>query len=60
MVKGYPANWSGAVARNIASSAEGGLGRWSDEEIKRAITQGSPRMGARCSRRLSCAGRMLR
>lgn len=45
MVKGYPADWAGAVARNITSSPVAGLGAWSDEEIKRAIAQGISRDG---------------
>ncbi|MEP7329064.1 MAG: c-type cytochrome [Betaproteobacteria bacterium] len=44
-VKGYPAAWPGAAARNITSSPEAGLGRWTDEEIKRAITKGVSRDG---------------
>jgi mono/diheme cytochrome c family protein len=45
MVKGYPADWQGAVARNITSHRGAGLGGWTDEEIKRAITQGVSRDG---------------
>ena len=45
MVKGYPFDWPGAVARNITSSPVAGLGQWSDDEIKRAITQGISRDG---------------
>ncbi len=45
MVKGYPADWPGSVARNITSSPAAGLGQWSDQEIKRAITQGVSRDG---------------
>ena len=44
-VKGLPESWTGAVSRNITSHAEQGLGRWSDAEIKRAITQGVSRDG---------------
>lgn len=44
-VKGLPESWKGAVSRNITSHAEQGLGRWSDAEIKRAITQGVGRDG---------------
>ncbi len=40
MVKGYPADWPGAVSRNITSNSDVGLGRWTDDEVKRAITQG--------------------
>ena len=44
-VKGFPASWSGATAANITSHPDKGLGKWSDEEIKRAITQGISRDG---------------
>jgi hypothetical protein len=37
-VQGFPASWSGATAANITSHPDKGLGEWSDEEIKRAIT----------------------
>lgn len=45
LVKGYPANWSGSISRNITSHPEAGIGRWTDAEIKRAITQGISRDG---------------
>lgn len=45
LVKGYPAAWSGSVSRNITSHPEAGLGRWTNAEIKRAITQGIARDG---------------
>jgi mono/diheme cytochrome c family protein len=45
MVKGYPQDWRGAVAANVTSSPLAGLGKWSDAEIKRAITQGVSRDG---------------
>jgi len=44
-VQGFPASWPGATAPNITSHPEKGLGRWSDAEIKRAITQGVARDG---------------
>ena len=44
-VKGFPADWPGATAPNITSHPEKGLGRWSDAEIKRGITQGVSRDG---------------
>ena len=44
-VKGLPERWQGAVSRNITSHPEQGLGKWSDAEIKRAITQGVGRDG---------------
>jgi hypothetical protein len=34
-----------AVAANISSHPDAGLGRWTDDEIKRAITQGISRDG---------------
>lgn len=45
LVKGYPAAWPGSVSRNITSHPEAGLGRWTDAEIKRAITLGVARDG---------------
>jgi len=45
LVKGYPADWRGSVSRNITSHPEAGLGRWTDAQIKRAITQGISRDG---------------
>jgi mono/diheme cytochrome c family protein len=44
-VKGLPESWKGAVSRNITPHPEQGLGRWTDAEIKRAITQGIGRDG---------------
>ena len=44
-VKGYPEQWKGAVSRNITSHPQAGLGKWSDAEIKRAITHGVSRDG---------------
>ena len=44
-VQGFPANWPGATAPNITSHPEKGIGRWSDVEVKRAITQGISRDG---------------
>jgi Cytochrome c len=38
LVKGFATTWDGAKARNITSHI--GIGAWSDEDIKRAITQG--------------------
>jgi len=37
--------WGESVSANITSDPAAGLGRWSDEEIKRAITQGIARDG---------------
>lgn len=45
LVKGYPADWPGSISRNITSHPEAGIGRWTDTEIKRAITQGIARDG---------------
>ena len=47
LVQGFPKNWPGAKAANITSHPAAGLGRWSDAEIKRAITQGISRDGRR-------------
>ena len=44
-VMGFPASWPGATSANITSHPEKGLGRWSDAEIKRAITEGISRDG---------------
>jgi mono/diheme cytochrome c family protein len=38
--------WGVTVSRNITSSKTKGLGAWSDDEIKRAITQGISRDGS--------------
>lgn len=39
--------WGTSVSRNITPHPEDGLGAWSDEEIKRAITTGVSRDGTR-------------
>jgi len=39
--------WGVAVARNITPHPEDGLGKWTDAEIKRAITQGVSKNGAK-------------
>jgi mono/diheme cytochrome c family protein len=39
--------WGVSVARNITPHAEDGLGKWSDAEIKRAITQGISKEGGK-------------
>ena len=46
-VKGLPASWQGTVSRNVTADPDRGLGAWSDDEIKRAITQGVGRDGRR-------------
>lgn len=45
VVQGFPAEWLGSRASNITSHPTAGLGRWTDAEIKRAITQGISRDG---------------
>jgi mono/diheme cytochrome c family protein len=45
LVHGLGPNWHGSTAANISSHSEKGLGRWSDDEIKHAITQGISRDG---------------
>ncbi len=42
----FPGPWGKSVSRNITSHPEKGLGKWSDAEIKRAITQGISRDGS--------------
>jgi mono/diheme cytochrome c family protein len=39
--------WGVSVSRNITSDKEKGLGDWTDDEIKRAITQGISRDGSK-------------
>jgi len=39
--------WGVSVSRNITSDKQKGLGGWSDDEIKRAITQGISRDGSK-------------
>jgi mono/diheme cytochrome c family protein len=36
----FPGPWGVSVSRNITSSKTAGIGGWTDEEIKRAITKG--------------------
>ena len=43
----FPGPWGKSVSRNITSHKEKGIGAWSDDEIKRAITQGVSRDGSR-------------
>jgi mono/diheme cytochrome c family protein len=42
---GFPASWKGSLSRNITSHRTAGIGAWSDEEIKRAISKGIGRDG---------------
>ena len=43
----FPGPWGVSVSRNITSSKEKGIGAWTDEEIKRAITQGISKDGSK-------------
>ena len=43
----FPGPWGKSVSRNITSHKEKGIGAWSDDEIKRAITQGISKDGSR-------------
>lgn len=43
----FPGPWGVSVSRNITSHKVNGIGAWSDEEIKRAITQGVRRDGTK-------------
>jgi mono/diheme cytochrome c family protein len=45
LVQGLPAEWQGAKAANITPHSVAGIGQWSDDEIKRAITKGVARDG---------------
>ncbi len=42
----FPGPWGTSVSRNITSSKTSGLGNWSDDEIKRGITQGLRKDGS--------------
>ena len=41
----FPGPWGVSVSRNITSSKTKGIGAWTDDEIKRAITQGVSKDG---------------
>jgi mono/diheme cytochrome c family protein len=43
----FPGPWGVSTSRNITSSKTKGLGAWSDDEIKRAITKGIAKDGSR-------------
>ena len=43
----FPGPWGVSVSRNITSSKQKGIGAWSDDEIKRAITNGVSRDGSK-------------
>ncbi len=42
----FPGPWGVSVSRNITSSKDKGIGAWTDDEIKRTITQGVSRDGS--------------
>ena len=43
----FPGPWGVSVSRNITSSKTKGIGAWSDDEIKRAITAGVSKDGSK-------------
>jgi mono/diheme cytochrome c family protein len=43
----FPGPWGVSVARNITTSKTKGIGGWTDDEIKRAITQGVSKDGSK-------------
>ncbi len=43
----FPGPWGKSVSRNLTADPEHGLGKWSDAEIKRAITTGVSRDGSK-------------
>lgn len=43
----FPGPWGVSVSPNITSSKDKGIGAWTDDEIKRAITQGVSREGSK-------------
>ena len=43
----FPGPWGTSVSRNITSSNDKGIGAWTDDEIKRAITEGVSRDGSK-------------
>jgi mono/diheme cytochrome c family protein len=43
----FPGPWGVSVSRNITQSKEKGIGVWTDDEIKRAITQGLRKDGSK-------------
>ena len=48
--------WGESVSANITSDPAAGLGQWSDDEIKRAITQGIARDGHKLKPPMAYAG----
>jgi mono/diheme cytochrome c family protein len=45
LVQGFPSDWPGSRAANITSHRTAGLGGWTDDQIRRAISQGISRDG---------------
>lgn len=45
----FPGPWGVSVSRNITSSKTSGIGGWTDEDIKRAITRGISKDGRKLS-----------
>jgi mono/diheme cytochrome c family protein len=45
LVQGFPSGWTGSKAANITPHPTAGIGAWTDDEIKRAISQGISRDG---------------
>jgi mono/diheme cytochrome c family protein len=45
LVQGFAKDWQHSVAANITSHPTSGIGSWTDQEIKRAITKGIARDG---------------
>lgn len=43
----FPGPWGTSTSRNITSHKEKGIGAWTDDEIKRAITQGVRKDGSK-------------
>ena len=43
----FPGPWGKSMSRNITSHKEKGIGAWSDDDIKRAITQGVAKDGTK-------------
>jgi mono/diheme cytochrome c family protein len=45
LVQGFASSWTGSTAANITPHPTAGIGAWTDDEIKRAISQGISRDG---------------
>jgi mono/diheme cytochrome c family protein len=43
----FPGPWGVSVSRNITASKDKGIGGWTDDEIKRAISEGISRDGSK-------------